>query len=121
MRIDTLEFDSNFPYTAMFSSDSETYSQPIKPVSNISEDQKLNPVHHFGYTNTLGCPIANIQLSLADAEHKKVLKSVLARGIAVAGAMHTEGGTDAENAAFMAYSSGIFTTAATCSLGSTNH
>lgn len=69
----------------------------------------------------MGCPISNIQLSLADDEHKKVLKSVLARGIAVAGAMHTEGGSDTENAAFMAYSSGVFSTASPCSLGSTNH
>lgn len=120
MRIDTLEFASNFPYTAMFSSDSETYSTPVKPTSNISEAQKLNPVHHFAYS-AAKCPLSNIRLNLALTNDKNMLKSILARGIAVAGAMHTEGGTAAENSAFMAYASGVFQTAAPCSLGSTNH
>eukprot|EP00703_Trepomonas_sp_PC1_P004757 JAP91849.1 Papain family cysteine protease [Trepomonas sp. PC1] len=120
-RIDTLEFAANFPYTAMFSSDSETYSAPDEPVSELNSTEKLNPVHHFGYQAFSNCPLSNIRLQLSNPDHVTYLKSVLARGIAVAGAMHTEGGEESENTAFMSYASGIFKTASPCSVGSTNH
>lgn len=105
----------------MFDSDSETYSTPVEPTSSLNESEKLNPVHHFAYQSAAKCPLANIRLNLGIPSHVTYLKSVLARGIAVAGAMHTEGGTAEENTAFMTYASGVFKTASPCSVGSTNH
>lgn len=115
-RIDTMELTKDYPYSAMMDSDSLTYTTaPDFPNSSIPDGQKLNTVHFFGFSASLGgCPMSTFQVNRATADagfngtSADILKSILARGIAVAAQMNVQGGTDAENSAFNFYSSGIF-------------
>ncbi|CAL5996068.1 Papain_family cysteine protease [Hexamita inflata] len=122
-RIDTLEFESNFPYTSMYTLDNLTYeTRPVLYTSKLT--QKMNPIFYMGFNPTkYGCPRSYFTLPGGPAGYsaadENIIKSVLARGIAVATSMNTEAGTDAEIAAFQVYSGGIF--AASCTKSSSNH
>lgn len=123
-KIDTLETASNYPYTAMYDRDDMVYtSVPLRPQSQLP--YKVNPVHYFGFfDNKDGCPGTTVMISARNGifgeTEKNVIKSVLARGIAIAGQMHTEGSSTDNNRAFQSYSGGIFQ--ADCRMGySSNH
>ncbi|CAL6018401.1 Papain_family cysteine protease [Hexamita inflata] len=127
-RINSMEMETDFPYTSMFESDSKVYtSAPAVPDAKIPVNERINPIYYFGF-NTIkyNCPKSFFRLTqnpttkTFDAQDEELIKSVLARGIAIAGSMHTEGGTEAENSKFNVYSSGIFS--GSCSKGTgSNH